>query len=133
MTGIVIVLIIALMITALALGPVYFRSQERQKLQETLRAAIERGEQIPPDVIGAMTSNVRPPLPPKMPSMQSPQRDLRIGIVWLGVAAGIVGLALALSFDEPDWTWRLLGIACFPGFIGLAFVLVSFLGRDRKA
>ena len=132
MTAVMIILIIFGSIASVFIVPTYLRSQERQKLQETLRAAIERGEQLPPDVIGAMTSNVQAPLPPRLRSVQSPQRDLRVGIVWLGVAAGLVGLGLSLSFDDPDWTSKLLGIACFPGFIGLAFVLISFLGREKS-
>ena len=63
----------------------------------------------------------------------SPQRDLRVGIIWTGVAAGLAGLGIALSFDEPDATYPLLGLACFPGFIGLAFILMAYLGRDRKS
>ena len=131
MDHVLIVLIIFGSVASVFIVPTYLRSQERQKVQETLRAAIERGEQLPPEVLGAMTSNVQAPLPPRLRAAQTPQRDLRVGIVWLGVAAGIVGLGLALSFDEPDWTSRLLGIACFPGFIGLAFVLISFLGREK--
>ena len=77
--------------------PRYFRSLERQKMAETLRAAIERGQPLPAEVVDAMSTNVRSPgLPP------SPQRDLRTGIVWLGVALGLVALGLIVGFEEPD-------------------------------
>ena len=59
------------MITAIVIAPRYFRSQERQKLQETMRAAIERGQTIPPEVVAAITSDVTPP------RQTSPERDLR--------------------------------------------------------
>ena len=36
-----------------------------------------------------------------------------------------------MNFDEPEATFPMLGLACFPGFIGLAFILISFLGRGR--
>jgi hypothetical protein len=81
----------------------------------------------------------RPPFSLANPCQQkssrppSPQRDLRFGIIWIGVAAGLAGLGLSLSFESPDATYPLLGIACFPGFIGLAFVLMAYLNRERKS
>jgi hypothetical protein len=127
MTAIVIVAIIFGTITALALGPAYFKSQERIKLQETLRAAIDKGQPLPQDVIEALTTDVK--IRPK----PSANRDLRIGIIWVGVAVGIASLGLAMSFEEPDATYPLLGIAAFPGFIGIAFILISFLSRGKDA
>ena len=127
MTPVLIVLIIFGSIASLFLVPAYLKSQERQKLQETLRAAIEKGQPLPAEVVEAMTSDV------KVRPKPSPQRDLRIGIIWVGVAVGLAGLALAMNFDEPDATFPLLGLACFPGFIGLAFILISFLGRGQQS
>ncbi len=127
MQAVVIVAIIFGTIAALAIVPVYFKSLERQRLQETLRAAIDKGQPLPPEVIEALTSDVK--LRPK----PSPQRDLRVGIIWVGVAVGIAALGIALSFDEPDATYPLLGIAAFPGFIGVAFIVISFLARGKDA
>jgi hypothetical protein len=115
------------MIAAVVIVPKYFRSQERQKMAETLRAAIEKGEPLPTEVIEAMSSNVRAPgLPP------SPQRDLRTGIVWVSVALGLVALGLIVGFEEPDAAYWMLGLAAFPGFIGLAFVLLGLLNKPRS-
>jgi len=127
MTPVLIVLIIFGSVASLFLVPAYLRSQERQKLQETLRAAIEKGQPLPAEIVDAMSTNVkiRPPA--------SPHRDLRLGIIWLGVAVGFVGLALALNFEDPDATMPLLGVASFPGFIGLAFVVIALLERNRKS
>ena len=127
MQAVVIVAIIFGTIAALAIVPIYFRSLERKRLQETLRAAIDKGQPLPPEVVEALTSDVK--LRPK----PSPQRDLRVGIIWVGVAVGIAALGIALSFDEPDATYPLLGVAAFPGFIGLAFILISFLARGKDA
>ena len=125
MQSVVIVAIIFGTIAALAIVPVYFKSLERQRLQETLRAAIDKGQPLPPEVIEALTSGV------KVRPKPSPQRDLRVGIIWVGVAVGIAALGIALSFDEPDATYPLLGVAAFPGFIGLAFIIISFLARGK--
>jgi hypothetical protein len=127
MESVLIVLIIFGSIASLFIVPRYFKSVERQKMAETLRAAIEKGEPLPTEVIEAMSSNVRAPgLPP------SPQRDLRTGIIWTGVGVGLAALGLALSFEEPDSLYPLLGIAAFPVFIGLAFILLSVLGKPRS-
>jgi hypothetical protein len=112
------------LIAAIIIVPRYLKSQERIKLQETLRASIEKGAAIPPEVIEAMTSEVKRPA--------SPQRDLRSGIVWLAVAAGFVALGFAISFDEPDAFYPLLGVAAFPGLVGLALIALSFVGRGKQ-
>ena len=129
MTAVLIILIIFGSIASLVIVPTALRSIERQKLQETLRAAIEKGQPLPAEVVEAMTSDVKIQVRPS----PSPYRDLRIGIIWLGVAVGLAGLGIAMNFESPEATYPLLGIACFPGFIGLAFILISFLGRGGKS
>ena len=127
MVPVMINLIIFGSIAALFLVPRYFKSVERQKMADTLRLAIEKGQPLPTEVIEAMSSNVRTPgLPP------SPQRDLRTGIIWLGVGIGFAALGLTVSFEEPDVLFPMLGIACFPFFIGLAFVALGLLGKPRS-
>lgn len=127
MTPVLIVLIIFGSIASLFLVPQYLRSMERQKLQDTLRAAIEKGQPLPPDVVQAMTTEVKPPR-----STPSPARDLRTGIVWLGVAIGLAAMGIAVGFEEPDATYPMIGVAAFPAFIGLAFIVMYVLGKDRK-
>jgi hypothetical protein len=112
------------MIAAIVVLPRYFRSLERQKMADTLRAAIEKGQPLPTEVIEAMSSNVRSPgLPP------SPQRDLRIGIIWLAVGVGFAAMGAMLSFEEADALYPILGVAAFPTFIGLAFIALGLLNR----
>ena len=48
------------------------------------------------------------------------------------MGAAFATLGLVLSFEEPDVLMWMLGIASFPGFIGLAFIVMSFVARDRK-
>jgi hypothetical protein len=127
MTPVLIVLIIFGSIASLFIVPRYFKSIERQKMAETLRAAIEKGQPLPTEVIEAMSSNVRSPgLPP------SPQRDLRTGIIWLGVGVGFAALGLAVSFEDADALYPMLGIAAFPIFIGLAFVALGLLNKPKS-
>jgi hypothetical protein len=115
------------MIAALVIAPRYFKSIERQRMAETLRVAIEKGQPLPTEVIEAMSSNVRSPgLPP------SPQRDLRTGIIWLGVGLGFAALGAAVSFEEADALYPMLGVAAFPIFIGLAFIALGFLNKTKS-
>lgn len=114
------------MIAALVIVPRYFKSMERQRMAETLKVAIEKGQPLPTEIIDAMSSNVRTPgLPP------SPQRDLRTGIIWLGIGAGLVAMGAAVSFEEADALYPILGIAAFPIFIGLAFIALASLNKTK--
>ncbi|WP_304167996.1 DUF6249 domain-containing protein [Phenylobacterium aquaticum] len=127
MHAVFIILIIFGSIASLFLVPAWLKSQERQKLQDTLRAAIEKGQPLPTEVIEALTSDV------KVRPKPSPQRDLRVGIIWMGVAVGLAAMGFAISFEDADALYPMLGFAAFPGFIGLAFVLISFSGRGQKS
>ncbi|MDB5475965.1 MAG: hypothetical protein JWP49_1476 [Phenylobacterium sp.] len=113
-----------IMIAAIVIIPRYFQSIERQKMAETLKAAIEKGQPLPTEVVEAISSGVKAP--------PSPQRDLRTGIIWLGVGAGLAGMGIALNFEDPEATWPMIGISAFPVFIGLAFIAMYFLNRDRS-
>jgi hypothetical protein len=125
MEAIVIIGIIFGSITAVILVPFWLRSQERIRVQETLRAAIESGQAMPTEVMenAARNINLRP--------APSPHRDLRTGIIWLGVGLGIAAMGGALGFDDPDATMPFLGFAAFPIFIGLAFIALSFVNRTK--
>jgi hypothetical protein len=125
MEAIVIIGIIFGSITAVILVPFWLRSQERIRVQETLRAAIESGQAMPTEVMenAARNINLRP--------APSPHRDLRTGIIWLGVGLGIAAMGGAIGFDDPDATMPFLGFAAFPIFIGLAFIALSFVNRTK--
>lgn len=118
------------MIAAIVIMPRYFRSQERQKMAELMRAAIERGQPLPPEVVEAMSNNVR--AQGGGPILPSPSRDLRTGLIWLGVAVGLACLGFAVSFEDPDALFPLLGCAAFPAFIGVAFIVMWAVARDKK-
>lgn len=127
MEGILVPISLFGMIAAIVILPRYFRSQERQKMAEALKAAIERGQTVSPDFLDAMQTNVRAP---DLPA--TPQRDLRTGIIWLGVAMGLVALGLIVGFEEPDASYWFIGFAAFPGFIGAAFIVLGLINRPKS-
>lgn len=111
------------MIAALVIVPRYFKSIERQKMAEALKAAIEKGQTLPPDMMDTMSAVAK--VPP------SPSRDLRTGIIWMGIAIGLACFGIAMGFEEPDVTYPFLAFASFPAFIGLAFIVLALINRNK--
>jgi hypothetical protein len=113
-------------ITAVIIIPFWLRSQERIRVQETLSAAIENGQAMPTDALenAARNVNLRP--------QPSSARDLRTGIIWLGVGLGLCAFGAALNFESPDATMPFVALGAFPIFIGLAFIVLSFLNRPKR-
>jgi len=109
------------MIVAVVALPVYFRSKERMKLHDTLRAAYERGQPVDPAIIEAIqrAERVRP----------TAERDFRIGVILLAVALAMVTIGAVTSDISDGHSLRgMVAAAAFPGFIGLAF-LGFWLGK----
>lgn len=131
MTPILIVLIIFSAITAIIFGPSYLKSREKREIQETVRHAIDKGQQLPAELIDAMTRDVASKLP-------SRTRDLRRGVIWLAVGLGIAAFSLLsdMGWDNGnDWHEignGLLGIAAIPTTIGLAFIVLSFFNPNKE-
>ncbi len=123
------------MIAAIVIVPQVLRARERARLHDTLRAAYEKGQPVPPDLVEALTS--RRDVVSTSPTDRS-QRDLRIGIVWLFVGLGFVGVGAAFYFglynvggaSETFGSFAAMGAV--PAFIGLAFLILSFFGRGRS-
>lgn len=113
-------------ISAIIIVPFWLRSQERMRVQETLRAAIESGQAMPTEVMenAARNISIRP--------MPSPSRDLRTGIIWLGVGLGFVAMGVALGYEEPEATIPMIACAAFPVFIGLAFIALALINRSKS-
>ncbi len=125
-SGMIVPIAFFALVGALIIVPRYFKSRERQALQSTLRAAIERGQPLPPEVIEAITRDAKP--------TPSPTRDLRIGIIWIGVGLGLAAMAYAMGYASDDASeafWPLLGLSGFPFFVGLAFVVMGLVNRNK--
>ena len=125
MEAVFIVAIIFGSLAAVCIVPFYLRSQERIRVQETLRAAIESGQPMPTEMMenAARNISIRP--------SPSPSRDLRTGIIWLGVGLGFIAMGVALGYEEPESTIPMVALAAFPVFIGLAFIVLSFVNRPK--
>jgi hypothetical protein len=107
-------------------APGYFRSRDRAQMQETLRAALEKGVSLPPELITALQSNLAARLTPTR------EADLRRGIILIATGIGIALLGLGLwqgirPYDD-DGAWVTGQIVAFsgavPGLIGVAYLIL---------
>ena len=130
MTPILIVAIVFSAITAIVFGPSYLKSREKREMQTTIRHAIDKGQDLPPELIDAMTRDVASKLP-------SRTRDLRRGVIWLAVGIGIAafGFLSELGWDRTEMenvANGMLGVAAIPITIGLAFIVLSFFNANKE-
>jgi len=115
-------------ITAIILGPNWLRSREKREMQATLRHAIDKGQDLPAEVIDALTKDVARNLP-------SRSRDIRRGVIWLAVGVGLAAFGLVNDLGDQAWERGfdsgLLGVACIPITIGIAFIVLSFFNPNK--
>jgi hypothetical protein len=116
------------MIAAIVIVPTYLRSKERKEMQATLRAAIDKGQPLPPEVIDALSKdNIKPPA--------TASRDLRLGVILLAVSIGIGLFGYAFNFvggfDEGKAVAPIIGLAAIPGMIGVAFCILSAFNKNK--
>ena len=98
-----------------------FKYRSRSDMQATIRTAIEKGQELSPEIIDRLGT----------PRRQKDQ-DLRLALIWLAIAAG---LALC-GFFVPDPSGHALGgllaTAAFPFCIGVAYVIMwRFASNER--
>jgi hypothetical protein len=127
--GLVAVLCVFGTITAIVFGPTYLKFRERREMQATVRAAIDKGQPLPPEMIEAMTKDVAKNLP-------SRTRDIRRGIIWLAAGIGIAafGYLNSLGWRDSDMEQVFggsIGIAAIPITVGLAYLVLSFFNKNR--
>jgi hypothetical protein len=112
-------------LTAIFVAPSYFRHREREKMQEVLKVAYEKGHPVPPEVINAMqTSMTR--------VASTPESDLRRAIVLIAVGIGMVGLGYGLWYGISSVSDEggsisgpiVAGTGAIPGMIGLAYLVL---------
>ncbi len=127
LTGLVGSVMLFAMIAAVVIVPRWIKSREREQLQATLRLAIEKGQPLPPEVIDAISRDARP--------APSAGRDLRRGVVWLCIAGAFVACGYAANYwgdGDTEGFGVLIGLAAFPGFIGLAFLIMGLMNRGKS-
>jgi Domain of unknown function (DUF6249) len=96
----------------------WLRYKGRQDTQQTIRLAIDKGQELSPELIDRLGH----PKPAK-------NRDMRLGIIWLAVAGALA--IFGFTIPDEDANTVFWGIAAFPFFIGLAYLIIwRFAGSD---
>lgn len=114
-------------ITAIIVGPTYFKTRERRDMQKTVRAAIDKGQSLPPEVIEALSKEAARNIP-------SRTRDIRRGVIWLAVGVGMAAFSLINRYNDgwsDDGSNGLLGLAAVPATVGLAYLVLSFFNKNK--
>jgi len=96
----------------------WFRYKARSEMQSTFRAALDKGQELSPEIIDRLGH-------PKAPK----DKDLRYGIIWLSLAAALVLIGFAVP--EPEALRGTLAGAAFPFCIGVAYLILhKFTDHD---
>lgn len=98
-------------------------SKNRREVLETVRQAAQSGTQLTPDVIRALG----------MPQKKK-GGDIRAGIILLAIAAAFMTLGFAIGTveNEREAFWIMSGVSAFPGFVGIALIVMGILFGDKS-
>jgi hypothetical protein len=97
----------------------WFRYRTRNDMQTTIRTAIDKGQELSPDIIDRLST-------PKAPK----NKDLRLALLWIALALGMGVFGYVIPDDDGQQV--LLGVAAFPFFIGLAY-LIMYRFSDKSS
>jgi Domain of unknown function (DUF6249) len=113
-------------ITAIVFGPTFLKYREKRDIQETVRHAVDKGQELPAELIDALTKDVQKSLP-------SRTKDIRRGIIWLATGIGIAAFGVVSDLGGYEWNGGmqnpLLGVSCIPITVGIAFIVLSFFNK----
>lgn len=104
---------IILMVSIAVVVSLYFSYvyRGRVQLQKTLRQAMDKGQELSPEIIERLAG----PKP-------RPDGDKRRGVIALAISAGIATFAFVL--DQSHALRPMLAVACIPGLIGVAYLFL---------
>jgi len=98
----------------------WFRYRMRNDMQQTIRVAIEKGQELSPEIIDRLGQ----PRPVKY-------RDLRVALVWLAIACGLALIGLAVPDPSGHALQGTLAGAALPLCIGIAYLIMwRFTGSE---
>ncbi len=97
----------------------HFKHKTTANVQDTIRAALERGQELSPELLDRMAG----PQP-------SEDRDLRRGLI--NMAIGVAFVIFGSLMDDPDAFRSLSGIGAFPFMVGIAYVVMWRYGKRGR-
>ncbi len=101
----------------------YFKHRGSAEMQQTIRLALERGTELTPEIINRLGAPAEP----------SRNKDLRAGLIWMGLALGLALCGLAVATFSIEALYGCLAGAAFPFAIGLAYLIMWRYGASDAA
>jgi hypothetical protein len=102
----------------------WFRYRARSEMQLTIRSAIDKGQELTPELVESLGK----------PQQPSKDKDLRLSLIWFAIAFGVSLFGAAIGAVEDDEPVFLImsGIAALPFMLGLAyFIMWKFTERTQ--
>lgn len=96
----------------------YFRAKTRAGVQKTIRLALEKGNELTPELLDRLAA-------PK----QSQSSDLRRGVIALSIGIGFALFGTIIG--EQDAVRPMIGVGMFPAIIGIGY-LILWKTSDRE-
>jgi len=92
----------------------WFRFRARSEMQQTIRSAIDKGQELTPELVESLG---KPEKPVK-------DKDLRLGLIWLAIAIGLGVFGFAMGQIEDEVFPIFSGIAALPFMLGVAYMIM---------
>lgn len=89
----------------------HYNFKKRLTAHESLRLAIEKGQQVSPELVERM-SYLNDPV----------KSDLRRGILLIAFGVAFIILGMIVPHDEPEAMRGIVGVSSFPVVMGLAYL-----------
>lgn len=99
----------------------WFKYRGRADLQATIRAAIEQGQELSPEIVDRIGT----------PRRQKDQ-DLRLALIWLALAAGLSLCGFFVPDPSGHALQGCLAGAAFPFCIGVAYLIMWRFASDER-
>jgi hypothetical protein len=98
----------------------WFRAKTRGDVQATIRAAMEKGQDLSPEIIDRLGH----PKPSKY-------KDLRAALIFIAIALAMGIFGFMIPDDDEEVALIFAGMASFPLLIGLAYLIMwRVVGRE---
>lgn len=98
-----------------------FRYKTRREMQKTIRTAMDKGQELTPEIIDRLGT----PKPPK-------DKDLRIALIWFALAISFASFGFGIPDDDEEVLQIMLGIAAFPFSLGVAYLIMWFYSGRKS-
>jgi len=98
----------------------HYNYKKRNTAHETLRLAVEKGQQVSPELVERMSA------------MSDPVKsDLRRGVLLIAFGIAFIVLGVIMPHDEPEAIRGVIAISSFPVVLGIAYLGLWRFSHNR--